>query len=650
MYKLSASFLLLFTSIAGNLTAQTNKIIDSIEKAAAGQKDTILVKSYNELTWQYRNVDKDKAIEYGNRAIELGTKTGFKKGIAQAYNDLGIIYYDKQDFTTAISLYQKAFDIRIQLKDEKGVAALYNKIGIVFQKEGKFDSSLIYAQKALQIYEKLGDKIGVSYSLNNIGIVNQNVGNVDEALKYHEQSIVIKEEIHDRLGLAGSYVNVGNIYVLKKDIPHAKEYYEKAEAMCREIGDPEYISNTVNNLAAMYEKIGDYKKALPLAQESFDIRSKLGDTKGQASCLINMGSILKSQKEYKGAEEKYLLGLKLADTLSSCLPEKAKLYDQLSQLYEASGDYKKSMEMARLTVQYNDSIYTTDLNKQFSEMETKYQTEKKDKEIQQQQLEITQKKYELVRKQYWLYGSIGLALLLALLGYSYYRRYKLRQEKKLQAEVMKQQDLATRAVIVAEENERKRIAAELHDGVGQMMSAAKMNLSSFENELPFTSAGQKLAFEKALGLVDESCKEVRSVSHQMMPNALLKSGLANAIKEFIDKIDGRVLKINLHAEGLNERLDSNTETVLYRVIQECVNNVIKHSGATLLDISIIKDTDGISATVEDNGNGFDANDQQKFDGIGLKNIITRISYLKGTVDFDSAPGRGTLVAIHVPNN
>jgi signal transduction histidine kinase len=281
------------------------------------------------------------------------------------------------------------------------------------------------------------------------------------------------------------------------------------------------------------------------------------------------------------------------------------------------------------------------MNKRFSEMETKFQTAKKDRQIQEQQFELT-------KKQYWLYGSIGFALLLLLLGYSFYRRYKLKQEKKLQLEVMKQQDLSTKAIISAEENERKRIAGELHDGVGQMMSAAKMNLSAIESEIVFKDQAQRNSFDKIIGMVDESCKEVRSVSHQMMPNALLKSGLATAVKEFIDKIDSRVIKINLHAEGLNERLDSDVETVLYRVIQECVNNVIKHSGANNLDISLIKDADGISATVEDNGRGFDTKDKQKFEGIGLKNISSRVTFLKGTVDFDSSPGKGTLVAIHVP--
>ena len=101
-------------------------------------------------------------------------------------------------------------------------------------------------------------------------------------------------------------------------------------------------------------------------------------------------------------------------------------------------------------------------------------------------------------------------------------------------------------------------------------------------------------------------------------------------------------------EGLDEKLDSNIETVLYRVIQECVNNVIKHAEATTLDISVVRDSNSISATIEDNGKGFDINDQEKIEGIGLKNILTRVNYLKGTIDFDSAPGRGTLVALHIP--
>jgi signal transduction histidine kinase len=159
---------------------------------------------------------------------------------------------------------------------------------------------------------------------------------------------------------------------------------------------------------------------------------------------------------------------------------------------------------------------------------------------------------------------------------------------------------------------------------------------------------QKETFNKIINLVDESCKEVRTVSHIMMPNALLKNNLDNAIREFVNKLSNKTLEVSVYTEGLDERLESNVETVLYRVVQESVHNAIKHAGATKLDISLIRDKDGISGTIEDNGKGFDATHKENFEGIGLKNITTRIEFLNGTVDFDSTPGRGTLIAIHVP--
>jgi signal transduction histidine kinase len=374
--------------------------------------------------------------------------------------------------------------------------------------------------------------------------------------------------------------------------------------------------------------------------KSLELRKLIKDSFSLALGYGDLGYMYKEQGQYAKAIEKYNLSntiaikMAFADLLLSN-------YKELSAIAEKKGDFALSLDYYKKQAGLKDSIYSGDKLKQIEQLNAKYQTEKKEQQLKLQKAEIT-------KKNYLLWGLIAVTVLIIFAGFSLYYKRQIQNRMHLQAEVMKQQDLATRAIINAEENERKRIAAELHDGVGQMMSAAKMNLSAFENDIQFKDEAQKITFEKLIGLVDESCKEIRSVSHQMMPNALLKSGLASAVKEFLDKIDNRIIKINLHTEGLQERLDSNTETVLYRVIQECVNNVIKHSGASNLDISLIKDADGIAATVEDNGRGFDITDKQKFEGIGLKNISSRVAFLKGTVDFDSSPGKGTLVAIHVP--
>lgn len=710
MKKLVALLVLLCFFVHSH--AQRNKrILDSLEKLVLVQKDSALAGTYNELTWQYRAVNRDIAFAYGNKAIQLGNKINYPKAVAQAYNDIGILYMDKQDFTNALISYDKSLAIRQKLNDKNGMAAVYVKKGIIYQRSSKFEKALENGLKSLELYDALKNDFGKATALHNVGVANYGIGNLEPSLDYFKQAISIRERIKDRVGLAGSYLQIGNIYFAQNNFTDSKNYFEKAEELAAKIGDVETLSVVYNNLAAWNEKAGTTKEGIEYAEAGLELRKKAGDIKGQVSSLNIWGSLLTKEKKYKEAEAKLQQGLLLADTLVSCLLEKGRIYRSLQNLYEASGDYKKAGEASRQVVIFTDSVHTNEMNKKFTEMQIKFQTLEKEKLIQQQQSELTKKLYELSQQKLLLSENelqlasneleirgqnekiLGqqldstqkeqriqslskqsvinelelknqkllvnkknitiavisiLTAMLLLLGISFYRRYKLKKEKQLQEEVFKQQELATKAILEAEENERKRIAGDLHDGVGQLMSAAKMNLSAIENEIPFANDDQRKVYEKAQNLVDESCKEVRSVSHNMMPNALLKAGLASAVREFLNQIDSRVIKVDLYSEGLNERIDANIETVLYRVIQESVNNVIKHSGANHLDISLIKDEDGISATIEDNGKGFDTLDKNKFDGIGLKNIQTRIEYLKGTVEWNSSVGNGTLVAIHVP--
>jgi signal transduction histidine kinase len=181
-----------------------------------------------------------------------------------------------------------------------------------------------------------------------------------------------------------------------------------------------------------------------------------------------------------------------------------------------------------------------------------------------------------------------------------------------------------------------------------MFSAVKMNLSGIADRITIEADDKKL-LDKTLALVDESCKEVRVISHQMTPNVLLKAGLSAAIRDFVDKIDASKLKITLETFGLQKPLESNVETVLYRIIQESVNNVIKHANATTLDIQLHKDEEGITATIEDNGKGFDMTKIEPNNSVGLNSIKARVAFLEGRVDYDTAPGKGTLVAIFIPN-
>ena len=256
------------------------------------------------------------------------------------------------------------------------------------------------------------------------------------------------------------------------------------------------------------------------------------------------------------------------------------------------------------------------------------------------------KALEVNRKNNQIIIAITSMGLISLFIYYLHKRKQNIQKSIHQRELLKQQRNATIEIINAEEKERKRIASDLHDGVGQMMSAAYMNLQAIKDQIKNISPDDADLFSKSLSLVKESCDEVRQVSHNMMPNALLVKGLAKAVQEFIGQINQRNLKINLSTEGIFQYLPTHVEGVLYRVIQESVNKVIKHAGATLMDISINQSEDGIDVMIEDNGKGFDQ--ETILLGNGLYNMQKRAEELGGKVEIKSGLGQGTTVKLTWP--
>jgi signal transduction histidine kinase len=549
-------------------------------------------------TLETRNFDS--AILEGNKALSLARKHTDSVAVAEIKRHIGVASYFKGNYAVAATNYYESVAILEKANEKKKLAPVYNELGKLYRKTRDLDKAMENYEKAAAIFKQLNDTGGISMILNESGVVYEYKADYKEALNRYSASLKLAESAGDSLSVSYSVSNIAGIYVIEKK-------YEAAES---------------NLLRAL------------------KIREQLKDSFAMALTYSDLGVAMNGKGDYAKAAEYLQVSNRLAEALQY-VELQSNNYSELANLSQKQGDFQEAYEYYLKRSYLRDSLFAMEKTKQIAELNTKYESAKKEQQIQQQHNRIRMQNYLFI-------GIGGLVLLTGLLIHSQYRRSKLRQETTMKTERMKQQEMAVKAVIEAEENERQRIAKDLHDGVGQMMSAAKMNLSAFESELPFASEEQKRALEKVIQLVDESCKEVRTVSHIMMPNALLKKNLAAAIRDFVDKLNNKTLQTHVHTEGLEERMDSNIETVLYRVIQECVHNAIKHAGATTLDISLIRDKDGISGTIEDNGRGFDSSDKNNFDGIGLKNITTRIEYLKGTVDFDTAPGRGTVVAFHVP--
>ncbi len=636
--KKLVSILLLLLSL---IIATNASPIDSLKKelAKAGNDNKRKAMLYYKLGQNYSVVDVTKSIFYLRQSINHALESKDPYTIAIAYVSTAIIYEHAGRLEEMKPLLDSAKTYSQQSGNVRCLFTLQQAYSSYYRRKANYSEALSYAFDALKIAKGNNNDTLIYRALNNIGGIYVTNRDLTLAEEIYDEGIVYAKKLNDSSALSRLYNNMGIVNRELELYDKALEYYYKSLGISIALNDSSDISFLYNDIGAAYSKKGDVAKGEKYLKQSIDIRERMGEMHELAYTYNYLG------ENYERKNDLINAGLFIKKALSTAQKignnkQAYEAYESLSNFYARNKMYDSAYRYAILFKSFRDSIRQMDNEKNIAELTTQYETEKKEQKIREQQLQLKQRNYLLT-------GG-GIALVLGtLLTLSAYKRNKLQQEAKLQKELMQHQELTTKAVLEAEEIERKRIAADLHDSVGQMMSAAKLNLNLAASDMDYASEVQKCAMEKAIALIDDSCKEVRTVSHNLMPNALLKSGLGKAINAFINKIDSHIIKITLYTEGLEERIDEKVEMVLYRVIQECVNNVIKHSDANRLDISLVKDADGISITLEDNGKGFDANNIDNYSGIGLKNIRSRIEYLKGTVEWDSAPGKGTVVTILV---
>lgn len=624
-----------------NLNAQDKKVIDSLEILVKSNfNDSVKQVAYSDLCYNYSFIDFDKAVVNGKEALSLAQKLNNQKAVALAYSDLGNCYTRVNKLNEALDYHKKAYNLRRSLGMDLKAAGSLNNISIIYKQQGKFKESAEYMMKALHIYESKNDSVMQALVKGNLANLYLNMKKPSIAKKYLDESFAISKSKNVKSLLSTAYSSYTEYYLMVKKFDLALSNALQSVLILEKLNRKSDLAIIYNSIGQIYLEKKNYSLAMDYYNKSLGVRKELGDDLGVASCYKNIGYAQVLLKNYADAESNYKQALALFKKVNAkeYLNDCNKL---LADLYEKQNMYDKAIFYMKEGKKVEDSVFNRDTEAKLNELNIQYETEKKENQLKIQALELS-------KRNTFLYIALGLLLLSIVIAYLIISNQKFKSSARIQKEILRQQDLATKGIIEAEERERKRIASDLHDGIGQMFSAVRMNLSSIADDIDFKREEKKNVFTKTIDLVDESCKEVRAISHNMMPNVLLRSGLASAVRDFISKIDDSVLKVNLETYGLNDRLDSNIETVLYRVIQESVNNVIKHSGANQLDIQISIEEKEITVTIEDNGKGFNASSKDKFEGIGLKNIITRVEFLKGTVEWDSSEGNGTLVAIHIP--
>lgn len=625
---------------------KANQVIDSLENLLPQTTDTNKVKILCDLCWEYRYISADQAFEYGKQALELSRTTGFEKGAAQSYNDMGIILIDQSRYTEALDYFGKALAIRKKLNDQPGMASLYNKMGIVYQEQGNLKSALEKQIAALNIYEELGNEKYMAYCLNNIAIIHQNLGNLDKSLDFHQKALEYRELLGDTYGIGMSYGNIANVYIKLSDTVSALSFYEKALSIFRQLENDEAISTQLSNLGNIYAANGQNQKALDLLSESLLIREKLGDRKGIASSLIKLGETQINLKQYTTASNLLYKGMHIAKDIG-VVEEEMAAYINLAKLYALENNLDSAFFYTGRYIEVKDSVYDERLRQQIIDAQERYETEKmqQDMELLSKRNQLNEAELRQRNTEMWLMFFVVISVTGASI-FIIYRR-KQRQKANLDAALIRYKEQQLNAVLESQEMERRRIARELHDGVGQKLAGIKLRWESIADKLKTEAYYKNL--NGMAGMLDEAASEVRTISHQMMPKELEQYGLVPATENMLQKNLGETsIRYTFDHIGFNSRLPSVVELNFFRITQELISNVIKHASARQLSIQMLRRNEKAVLIVEDDGKGFEV--EKAASGIGMLNIESRVKAMHGQMDVESAPGEGATIRIRVPLN
>jgi signal transduction histidine kinase len=625
-------------------------LVDSITKELQQpMADTNRAVSMMRLAIDYELVDTGKAYKSYRDAINFARKKNLYYNLGRIYQNQAVLFSTggndvqaKLSLDSAIFFYQKSDNP----KAKKFEANTYNDLANRFKKQNELQQSVQYYLKGIAMLEKLGLDAELVTPYCNLSSLFGDIKEPVTQNEYAHKAVASAKKTGSNQKLFMAYFILANSYLMQEDNLSAKKYIDSSGVYFDEsanINSVDIIFSYYLVTAQVFRKLNQLDSSFYYFQKSFEVSKKYNYSYGKAESQLQMGAIAILQKKYQEAEQYLLTGIEEAKAINyfGMLDEG---YKYLSDIYAVTGRYKQAYEYFQKYKDVSDSVVNLESKKYATELEKKYQSEKKDKQIILQQSQLEKRKI----LNYVLIGSAAVLLILSLLTYRNYNQKKKLQQQRITELETQQQLTATEAVLKGEEQERTRLAKDLHDGLGGMLSGIKYSFQTMKGNLVMTPDNAQ-AFERSMDMLDSSIKEMRRVAHNMMPEALVKFGLDTALKDFCNDINqSGAIRATYQSIGLeNAMIEQTTAVTIYRIVQELINNTMKHAAAKTAIVQVSKTNGAISITVEDDGKGFSPVILQGTKGIGWSNIQSRVEYLKGKLDVQSEPDKGTSVHIEL---
>lgn len=635
----------------------------------------------------HKNRKFREALSYDSVALLKAIEAGIVKERALAYGNIGRDFYAISDMKLAHENSRKALELELSLaeKEIKKINILYNQLGITGRILGEFNEALDYFDEGIALAELTKDSTLLVLLYMNKANTLVEIYRYDEAIGLHMNSINIREELKDSAGLAQSFNNLAVLFRRNQEFDKAIDYLRKAQEINLKFGNKRALGLIASNLATNYINKNELDSVAELLDESVAYFEAVSDIRGIGLAQHNYGQFLSDQGNHRDAEERMLKALdirkrigsntEIGDTYANLGKLKiaqgdlgaAKTYLQAAEslldtaqttethlnvyayqrdLHERIGDFKLAFAYQKKELDVERARYTEDARINAIKADSRYELEKRDLQLALER--------EKVRENRLVSFFVLAVIVLAFVAVSFvlllrWKQSKERHKAQLQFLAQQQRIETAKGLRRAEEEERKRIAGKLHDDVGALLSVAKLNIDQLEKDLFVADSGATTKLATAQKLLGDVSDTVRSISHTLMPIAMEKYGLKAALFDLINAVNSSgKLKIEDIIEGLDDTAywSEDFQLGLYRIVQEILNNIIKHAQASHVLVQIVELEQTVSIYMEDNGNGFDTSTKET--GLGIKLLKSNIEYLNGFIEINGHQNQGTFVVIELP--
>jgi two-component system, NarL family, sensor kinase len=621
--------------------------VDSLERILPSLNGVPRSKALFEITSYYLRADRQKALSFVEDARALRLSSADDAIASYVFLSEGMYMNSTGNVDSGMVLLELGKDAALRSNHYNALTKVYSALAYVLVSRGKAAKGLEHLYAGLEVVDKHPDKemelklrtnitwahlelkqyrecvnsglknlsamSGTPFewmsliTYNNIAVAYGALNLIDSAKFFIQKGLAAAEKNNDNQTLANGHFILGTIYANAGKYNLAEEEYLKAKPFRDKVGNPFFIAADLYAMAELYSKMGEYKKGIKAGEEALKLA------------------------------EQYDITLKYEGT-----------YFSLAQNYEGLGDFRNASKYYHLYAQAKDSVYKHSSSEAIAEMSTKYETEKKEKQIAQQKAVLTEQRAAIQLTYFIVAGLILSLIMLASIFILVRSRMKKKQQLLETEKELYIREAQIQASIQSQERERKRFAQDLHDGMGQLISALRLALHSVNNG---TSLEERVSVvEKGEGILNDMHNEIRSIAFNLMPQTLVKHGLVPALREMADRVNcmNKVV-VKVSNFDMPQRLNEVAEVSLYRIIQEWVNNVLKYSDAKQIQVQLTGYEDEINIIIEDDGRGFDVLDLENSNGNGWKNIKSRLSLIRASIEIDSRKDMtGVTVVIRIP--